>query len=175
MKCSAGRSNRHYVGIEGASFINSYARPNALRLTAANGLGTTLNEATARLLSRREGIGVVLAGGIDRYRNGYNVSVKAIDPAAEKKATNETFIVGRDYRIWHFTRGDPTWRPLGGGACKTAPNGAYQILSGVATIQYYAKYPKGTCTKRIRSSGTWSSGQLASDAECRISTPRQRC
>jgi len=71
------------VSIEGASFINSYSRPNALRLIAANGLGTTLNEAAARLLARREGIGVVLAGGIDRYRNGYNVSVKAIDPAAD--------------------------------------------------------------------------------------------
>jgi serine/threonine protein kinase/tetratricopeptide (TPR) repeat protein len=71
------------VGIEGASFINSYARPNALRLATANGLGTTLNEATARLLARREGIGVVLAGSIDRYRNGYNVSVTAIDPAAD--------------------------------------------------------------------------------------------
>lgn len=82
------------VGIEGASFINSYARPNALRLATANGLGTTLNEATARLLARREGIGVVLAGGIDRFRNGYNVSVTAIDPAAD--AAIATFTAGAD-------------------------------------------------------------------------------
>ena len=84
------------VGIEGASFINSYARPSALRLAAANGLGTTLNEATARLLARREGIGVVLAGGIDRYRNGYNVSLKAIDPAADTVIA--TFTASADNR-----------------------------------------------------------------------------
>ena len=82
------------VSIEGASFINSYPRPNALRLAAANGLGTTLNEGTARLLARREGIGVVLAGAIDRYRSGYNVSVKAIDPAADTEIA--TFTAGAD-------------------------------------------------------------------------------
>lgn len=93
-----------------------------------------------------------------------------------EESDNETFIVGQDYRIWHITKVDPTWRLRGGGACKTAPNGAYQIPSGVATIQYHAKYPKGTCTKRVLSSaGTWSSWQLASAADCEISTPRQRC
>lgn len=89
---------------------------------------------------------------------------------------NETFIVGSDYRIWRITNTDPTWRSLGGGLCKTPPNGAYEIPGGVATIQYGAKYPKGTCTKRVRSSsGAWSPWRPASDAECKISTPRKRC
>jgi len=37
---------------------------------------------------------VVLAGAIDRYRSGYNVSVKAIDPAADTEIA--TFTAGAD-------------------------------------------------------------------------------
>jgi serine/threonine protein kinase len=85
------------VGIEGASFVNAYARPSALRIASANGLGTVLNEATARLVSRREAIAVVLAGSIEAARGGYEIAVKAVDPAADTViATVSTFAAGKE-------------------------------------------------------------------------------
>jgi tetratricopeptide (TPR) repeat protein len=59
------------VSIEGASFINTYSRRP----------GVKLNEADARLLAVREGIAVVLAGTVARTGNGYQISVKALNPA----------------------------------------------------------------------------------------------
>jgi tetratricopeptide (TPR) repeat protein len=59
------------VAIEGASFITSYARRP----------GTRLDESAARLLSIRDGIGVVLAGTIARAGGGLELTVRALNPA----------------------------------------------------------------------------------------------
>ena len=62
------------IGMEGASFITSTRRNQALRVAAQLGAGTTMDESTARLISRREGIRYVLAGAVDRNGSGYAIS-----------------------------------------------------------------------------------------------------
>ncbi len=72
------------VSIEGASFISTYPRSDAQRLASRLGGSGKLDETAARLVSRREGIKVVLAGAIERTGSGYAVSVRALDPAVEE-------------------------------------------------------------------------------------------
>ena len=71
------------VALEGASFISAYPRPDAERLAAQLGGSSSLDEVAARLVSRREGIKVVLAGAIEPARSGYTVSIRALDPAVD--------------------------------------------------------------------------------------------
>jgi serine/threonine protein kinase/tetratricopeptide (TPR) repeat protein len=71
------------VALEGASFISAYPRADAERLAAQLGGSSKLDEVAARLVSRREGIKVVLAGAIEPARSGYTVSIRALDPAVE--------------------------------------------------------------------------------------------
>jgi serine/threonine protein kinase/tetratricopeptide (TPR) repeat protein len=71
------------VSIEGASFISAYPRSDAQRLASRISKSGRLDETAARLVSRREGIKVVLAGAIERAGSGYAVSVRALDPAVE--------------------------------------------------------------------------------------------
>jgi TolB-like protein len=69
------------IGIEGASFITSFPRRDALRTARRINPGATgVDEATARLISQRETIKVVLAGTIERAGSGCDVSVRMIDP-----------------------------------------------------------------------------------------------
>ncbi len=72
------------VAIEGASFISTYRRADAQRLASQLAKNGKLDETAARLVSRREGIKVVLAGAIEPAGSGYDVSVRAIDPAVEE-------------------------------------------------------------------------------------------
>ena len=71
------------VSLEGASFISAYPRGDAQGLVSRIGKSGKLDETAARLVSRREGIKVVLAGTIEPAGSGYAVSVRAIDPAVE--------------------------------------------------------------------------------------------
>ena len=71
------------MAMEGASFITAYPRRQARETAMQIGAGEELTEAAARLISRREGLKVILAGAIDRHDGGYTVSVAALDPAAE--------------------------------------------------------------------------------------------
>ena len=71
------------VSLEGASFISTYPRGDAQSLASRIGKSGKLDETAARLVSRREGIKVVLAGTIEPAGSGYAVSVRAIDPAVE--------------------------------------------------------------------------------------------
>ncbi|HEY7698168.1 MAG TPA: tetratricopeptide repeat protein, partial [Vicinamibacteria bacterium] len=72
------------VAMEGASFISSYPRADAQRLASQLGGSDKLDETAARLISRREGIKVVLAGTIEKEQSGYHLSIRAFDPAAEE-------------------------------------------------------------------------------------------
>jgi tetratricopeptide (TPR) repeat protein/tRNA A-37 threonylcarbamoyl transferase component Bud32 len=69
------------AAIEGASFITSYPRDAARRVAAQIRPGSGLDETTARLVSVREGIKIVLVGGIAPEGEGYSMSVEAIDAA----------------------------------------------------------------------------------------------
>ncbi|MBI2834373.1 MAG: protein kinase [Acidobacteria bacterium] len=78
------------IAIEDASFITSYPRDRARQLAAEIRPGSRLDEASARLVSVREGIKVILAGSIASKGSGFAIAVKAIDPADGKVLTTET-------------------------------------------------------------------------------------
>jgi tetratricopeptide (TPR) repeat protein len=70
------------IGIEGASFISSFARHTASLVAEKITSIGTLNEESARLVSVREGIDLVLAGDIVKVGNGYKLTQRVIDPVA---------------------------------------------------------------------------------------------
>jgi tetratricopeptide (TPR) repeat protein/tRNA A-37 threonylcarbamoyl transferase component Bud32 len=71
------------VGVEGASFVNAYPRRDALRL-AAQMPGGALDLNTAKLISIREGIRVVLGGSIASDGQRYRLTVTAVEAAADR-------------------------------------------------------------------------------------------
>ncbi len=69
------------IGIESASFITGYRRDEAKRVaTKMKWASDTLNEETARLVSVREGIKLVMAGAIEEKSGSYTLYVRAVDP-----------------------------------------------------------------------------------------------
>jgi len=68
------------VGIEGASFVSTYPRKDALRLAAEQKLGAALNEDTARLVAIREGVDKVVSGSVEAQGERYDLAVKVINP-----------------------------------------------------------------------------------------------
>jgi eukaryotic-like serine/threonine-protein kinase len=68
------------IGLEGASFIQSFnrsaARQEAARLKPG---ATALDEPATRMIATREGIDVVVLGAIDKKNNEYAIQVKAVD------------------------------------------------------------------------------------------------
>ncbi len=86
------------VSIEGASFISTYPRGDAQRLASQLGKSGKLDETAARLISHREGIKVVLVGSIERAGSGYEVSVRALDPAVEEGSAKPLATVGAKAR-----------------------------------------------------------------------------
>jgi serine/threonine protein kinase len=71
------------IAMEGAAFITAYPRPNAQRIAEQLQPGSKLDETTTRLVSRREGVSVILAGTIASEGDGYALSVRALDPGLE--------------------------------------------------------------------------------------------
>ena len=78
------------VGIESATFITSFARRDALRVAAQIRPGASLDESVARLVSVREGVGVVLAGSVAPSGSGYTLAVKAMAPEDGRTITEAT-------------------------------------------------------------------------------------
>ena len=62
--------------LEESGFINAYDRNTVVRILGAR-IADKLDETTARELAVKQGLGVVLAGSIDRQGTGYTVSIKA--------------------------------------------------------------------------------------------------
>ena len=71
------------ISMEGASFINAFPSANARKIAEQLQPGSILDEDMARLISRREGLSVILLGSITGDEGGYTVFVKAIDPGVE--------------------------------------------------------------------------------------------
>ncbi|MEO8682272.1 MAG: protein kinase, partial [Vicinamibacterales bacterium] len=66
------------LGIEGASFITTYPRRDALRAAAVIKPGSKLDETTSRLVARREGVGLVLAGDIEQRGTVYHITTRGL-------------------------------------------------------------------------------------------------
>jgi len=71
------------IAMEGAGFINSYPRPNAQEVAEELMQDRALDETMARLVSRREGIDVILAGTLTEKGSGYRITAHALDAALE--------------------------------------------------------------------------------------------
>lgn len=86
------------LALEGASFVTSIRRDQALRIGAQLRPGAArLDESLARLVAVREGISVVLAGSIGRDGDGYKVSVRAVDAVTGKTvAARQTWAAGKE-------------------------------------------------------------------------------
>ena len=68
------------IGLEGASFIQSFNRSSARQEAARLKPGTTaLDEPATRMIATREGIDVIVLGSIDKKNNQYAIQVKAVD------------------------------------------------------------------------------------------------
>jgi serine/threonine protein kinase/tetratricopeptide (TPR) repeat protein len=72
------------VGVEGASFISAYPRRDALRLAETLQPGSALSPAVAKLVSMREGLGVVVGGDITPQGNGFALRVTATRPDTDE-------------------------------------------------------------------------------------------
>jgi tetratricopeptide (TPR) repeat protein len=71
------------IGIEGAGFISALPPATAHRIAEQIQPGSRLDETMARLVSRREGISVILAGEIEKNDDRYLIEVRALDPGQE--------------------------------------------------------------------------------------------
>jgi eukaryotic-like serine/threonine-protein kinase len=68
------------IGLEGASFIQSFNRSEARQQAAHLKPGTTtLDEPVTRMIATREGIDVIVLGSIDKNNNQYAIQVRAVD------------------------------------------------------------------------------------------------
>ena len=72
------------ISMEGASFISAFPPATAHKLAEQIQAGSALDEEMARLISRREGVSVILLGSLEGDEDGYTVSVKALDPGIEE-------------------------------------------------------------------------------------------
>jgi len=69
------------IGVESASFITGYRRDAAKKVAESMEWSTgSLNEETARLVSVREGVKLVMAGSIEEDDGAYTLYVRAVDP-----------------------------------------------------------------------------------------------
>jgi len=114
------------LALEGAPFISSYSRQNAQRVAAQVVPGATLDEANARLVSKREGIRVVLAGSVAVEDGEYVLSVRALDGAdgrelsgARETATSKDQVLAAVSRLATSVR-----RALGDGTPESEMAGA---------------------------------------------------
>ena len=73
------------IAMEGAGFISAYSRPSAQETAEEIEPGSGLDRLMAQLISRREGIDVVLAGKVVPKGSGYRVSAEALDTALESE------------------------------------------------------------------------------------------
>jgi tetratricopeptide (TPR) repeat protein len=71
------------LGVEGASFISSFARRDALRAAQAIKPGSTLDEQTSRLVAFRENLSLAVVGAIEQRGSGYHITIKGVAPGAD--------------------------------------------------------------------------------------------
>ena len=77
------------LGVEDSSFVTAFSRREARRAADQIRAGGRLDEDVARLVARREGIKVVLAGTIAAAGSGFTVSIRALDTAADGRVIAE--------------------------------------------------------------------------------------
>ena len=82
------------IAMEGASFVTTYARSNALKLAQTLSNATKLDATAARPVAFREGVKYVLAGSIAQAGGAFRLQVDAVEPATGKAARSATATAG---------------------------------------------------------------------------------
>jgi tetratricopeptide (TPR) repeat protein len=144
------------LAMEGASFLSAYKRGDALKI--ANQLkleGSGLDEERARLVAQREGVGVVLAGGVDKTGQGYQVALRAVDAFTGKKVVEgKESVPGKDGVLGAVTKLAARVRTALGDA---TPEGV-QLKEGetfsAASLEAAHEYAVGT---NLSFEGKWDS------------------
>jgi serine/threonine protein kinase/tetratricopeptide (TPR) repeat protein len=77
------------TALEGASFITTYNRGDARKTATQLSGSQALSENSARLVARREGVGVVVGGSIRRKGDRYELSAEALDAISGKPIDQE--------------------------------------------------------------------------------------
>ena len=84
------------IGLEGASFIQSFNRSAARQEAARLKPGTTaLDEPATRMIATREGIDIILLGSIDKKNNQYAIQVKAVDGITGNAISSKSRTAGK--------------------------------------------------------------------------------
>jgi tetratricopeptide (TPR) repeat protein len=79
------------LGMEGAPFVATYDRTEALRVARTINAGSALDAAAAQLVALRQEVPVVLVGSVEQETTGYKLQVQALRPG-----TNEPFAVAQE-------------------------------------------------------------------------------
>ena len=94
------------IGMEGASFVATYPRDEALKVVQTIKAGPSLNAAAAQLVALRQEVPVVLAGSVEQESTGYKLKVSALRPgtnqpfaSAEQRATDKAGVLRAIERI----------------------------------------------------------------------------
>jgi eukaryotic-like serine/threonine-protein kinase len=141
------------VGVEGASFVTAYDRRAALRVATQlnkENAGKPLDEGRALLVAQREGVKVVLAGGIIPDGSGYRLSVRGINPAdGQPSLSSDVRVVSKNDVLTAIDRLAGDVRKSLGDTRKTTP-GANEMLSA-SSLEAVAEYTKGQeLTRQVR-------------------------
>lgn len=79
------------TALEGASFINIYNRNAAKKLVGQlTGGASSLDENSARMLARREGIAYIVSGSVERKGSGFLLSARTLDATSGKVIEHDT-------------------------------------------------------------------------------------
>jgi len=130
------------IALEGAGFITAFDRTqiSSLGVPAVKGV---LDEDAARKIATSQGLGVVVAGTLEREGRGYKVSFNAIQPVTGNSiATGETSVTARDEVIGAVTRLAGVLRKgLGDETSESAKRFAMETLSTTSldVIHEYAQ------------------------------------
>jgi eukaryotic-like serine/threonine-protein kinase len=73
------------IGMEGAPFITAYSRTGAQALASQLTKQPALNEDAALLVARREGVHVILAGGVAPSGGGFQLTLRAVNVPDEQE------------------------------------------------------------------------------------------
>ncbi len=141
------------VGVEGASFVTAYDRRAALRVATQlnkENAGKPLDEGRAMLVAQREGVKVVLAGGIIPDGSGYRLSVRGINPAdGQPSLSSDVRVASKNDVLTAIDRLAGDVRKSLGDTRKTKP-GANEMLSA-SSLEAVAEYTKGQeLTRQVR-------------------------
>ncbi len=84
------------IAMEGASFITSYNRAEAHRITAQlNNNDPKMDQGKAQLVAARQGVNVVVGGDISKQGNDYKVTVRAVDAITGKEISSQSATTSR--------------------------------------------------------------------------------